>query len=144
MSDKTEQVFIPDALWKIVKDFLFTPPPWLLCKIAKTPRGTLGRTIQNPGEFLCKCVCNSNGSFTFHYACRRHFALNSPMKLTLARKEMFYRAREVVPLDRVGTKNLRIQIAKHLTKKDLMRMLCSKRNKHEIGEEVLTLCKIDF
>jgi len=144
MTDKTEQVFIPDVLWKMVKDFLFTPPTCFLCKTVKTPRGTMGWMIQNQGEFLCKCLRNSNGSFTFHYTCHRHFALNSPMKLTLARKEMFYRVREVVTFDKVGTKNLRVQIAKHLTKKDLMRMLCSKRSKRDIGKEVLTLCKIDF
>lgn len=141
MSDKTDQMFIPDSLWRMVKDFLFTKPNCFLCEHTKTRRGAI---IHNEGEFLCKCVRNSSGSSTFSYVCRRHYALNSPMKLTLARKELFYRAREVIPLDRIGTKNLRFQIANHLTKPDMMRMLCSKRSKLDVGKEVLTLCKIDF
>lgn len=147
MSDKTEQMYFPDALWSMVKAFLFTRPICLLCETAKTRRTAMGRTamgwmVHSEGHLLCKCVRNSNGSFTFSYVCHRHYALNSPMKLSLARKEMFYKAREIVFHHQIGTKELRTHISRHLTKQDLMRLLCSKRSNDEIGKEVLTLCKI--
>ena len=135
MSNKTELMFIPDVLWQIIKDFLFTPPICLLCKTEK-PK------IRNLGQHLCKCVRKSDGTATFSYACTRHYALNTAMKMTLAQKEMFYKAREIVNHSKVGTKELRTLISTNMTKNDLMRLLCSKRSKDEIGKEVVTLCKI--
>jgi len=143
-------MFIPDALWQIVKTFLFTRPMCLLCKTEKTKvcsftNKVLNKSgLTNRGQHLCRCVRNSSGSFTFYYACHGHYALNTSMKLTLARKEMFHRAREVATPGKVGTKELRTNICVHLTKQDLMRLLCSKRSKGEIGKEVLTLCKIEL
>ena len=150
MSDKTEQMFIPDALWELVKNFLFTPPTCLLCKTEKPKVRNFTNKVLNKsgltsrGQHLCKCVRKSDGTATFSYACTRHYALNTAMKITLAQKEMFYRAREVVTHHKVGTKELRTHISTNLTKQDLMRLLCSKRSKDEIGKEVLTLCKIDL
>lgn len=156
MSNKTELMFIPDALWQMVKDFLFTPPTCLLCKTEKQKVRNLTHSVlnkygteimmkgilTNPGQHLCKCVRKSDGTATFSYACTRHYALNTAMKIALAQKEMFYKAREVVTHHKVGTKELRTHISTNLTKNDLMRLLCSKRSKDEIGKEVLTLCKI--
>ena len=158
MSEKTEQMFIPDALWQIVKNFLFTPPTCLLCKTEKQKVRNLTDKVLNKsgtdivmkgmltsrGQHLCKCVRKSDGTATFSYACTRHYALNTAMKIALAQKEMFYRAREVVTHHKVGTKELRTNICANLTKQDLMRLLCSKRSKDEIGKEVLTLCKIEL
>ena len=156
MSEKTEQMFIPDALWQIVKNFLFTPPTCLLCAARKQKVCNLTTNVLNQsgtetmmkglrtnlGQYLCKCVCNPDGTMTFYYVCNRHYALNTAWKMALAQKEMFYRAREVVTHHKVGTKELRTHISTNLTKQDLMRLLCSKRSKDEIGKEVLLLCKI--
>ena len=148
-------MFIPDALWQIVKNFLFTAPTCLLCAAQQQKVGNFtnkvlkdiitmkgGMFTSQRGEHLCKCVRKSDGSFTFYYACRGHYALNTSMKRTLARKEMFHRAREVVTHGKVGTKELRTHISIYLTNQDLMRLLCSKRSKMDVGKEVLTLCKI--
>ena len=158
MSTKKEEMFIPDALWQIVRDFLFAPPKCLLCE-TKEQKGLnltdrvldksgseimMKGMLTSLGQHLCKCVRNSNGSLTFSYVCNRHYALNTAMKITLARKEMFYKAREIITHAKVGTKELRTQISVSLTKRDLMRLLCSKRNKTDVGKEVLTLCKIEL
>ena len=156
MSDKNELMFFPDELWKTVKNFLFTPPTCLLCKTEKQKVRNLADNVLNKsgsdimmkgmltsqGTFLCKGVRKPDGTMTFSYVCNRHYALNNQMKIKLAQKEMFYRAREVATHANIGTKELRTHISNHLTKQDLMRLLCSKRSKMEIGKEVLTLCKI--
>jgi|694.fasta_scaffold97654_3 hypothetical protein len=158
MTDKTEQMFIPDALWQIVKNFLFSPPMCLLCKTEKQKVRNLTDKVLNKsgsdiimkgmltswGLHLCKGVRKSDGTMTFSYVCNRHYALNNQMKIKLAQKEMFNRAREVVTHHKVGTKELRTNICNHLTKQDLMRLLCSKRSKTDVGKEVLTLCKIEL
>jgi hypothetical protein len=156
MSDKTEEMYLPDTLWKIVKAFLFTHPTCLLCTTQKQKVRNLTDKVLNKsgseimmkgmltslGTHLCKCVRNPNGSLRFSYVCNRHYALNTAMKITLARKDMFYKARDVITHANIGTKELRTHISDHLTKQDLMRLLCSKRSKTEVGKEVLTLCKI--
>lgn len=158
MTNKTEQMFIPDALWSMVKCFLFTPPTCLLCNTEKQKVRNLTNKVLNKsgsdiimkgmltsqGTFLCKGVRKPDGTMTFSYVCNRHYALNNQMKIKLAQKEMFYRAREVATHANIGTKELRTHISNHLTKQDLMRLLCSKRSKNEIGKEVLTLCKIEL
>lgn len=146
MPDKTERVYFPDALWNIVKCFLFTPPRCLLCTTlrqkSRHDKNWDKCMLQSRGEHLCKCLRKSDGTLTFYYVCTRHYALNNPMKIKLAQKEMFYRAREVVTHDKVDTKELRTNISANLTKQDLMRLLCSKRSKEDVGKEVLRLCKI--
>lgn len=154
MSVKREQMFIPDALWQIVKDFLFTQPTCLLCntqkqKVRNLTSNVLDKSCSdtmmkgiNLGKHLCKCVRKSDGTVTFSYVCTKHYALNNSWKIKLAQNEMFYRAREVITHDKVGTKELRTHISVHLTKEDLMRLLCSKRSNQDVGKEVLSLCKI--
>jgi len=145
MPVKKEEFFFPDFLWKVVKDFLFTRPGCLLCGTLKKKRGGSEMPTQSQGFFLCKCVRNpTDSTFKFSYACTRHYALNTAMKISLAQKEMFYRAREVVTCANIGTKDLRTRISASLTKNDLMRLLCSKRNKVSVGEEVLKLCQINY
>ena len=148
MSGKTEQVYFPDALWSIVKCFLFTLPVCILCATQK-PKSRhdnvqSGSMLTNRGKYLCRCVRDSDGSLTFSYACTRHYALNNPMKIKLAQKEMFYRARELVTHYKVSTKELRTNISTNLTKEDLMRLLCSRRSKEDVGKEVLRLCKMEL
>jgi len=146
MSDKTERVYFPDALWNIVKCFLFTPPWCLLCATpnqkSRHDKNWEKGMLQSRGKHLCRCVCKSDGTLTFSYVCTRHYALNNPMKIKLAQKEMFYRARELVTHHKVSTRELRTNISTNLSQKDLMRLLCSSRSKEDVGKEVLTLCKI--
>jgi len=152
-SKKENQMHLPEELWKHIKSFLLTKPTCLLCvqAVEKTKllnpfssSGFLRKQYQdkeNPGQYLCKCTTSPTGSLSFSYVCNHHYALNTQMKITLGQKSLFFKVRETYATNAITMKKLRQGIQK-IPRSDILRLLCSKKDKKLLADEILRLCDI--
>lgn len=143
------ETFFPLELWTLIKRFCFSKQTCLLCvrnsqenDFKNTSSFSFKRKNNQPvinfGEHLCKCTVSSTGSFSFFYVCNTHYALNTSMKITLGRKSLFFKVHDTYGLS-VFTRNLRQRI-RLIKNNDMMRLLCSKRDKKKVADEILRLC----
>jgi len=153
MSYKME-ISLPTELWELVKLFFLSKPICVLCVQRVERINSLKPTSSsicfnrkhyeattNPGQYLCKCTMSPTGSLTFSYVCNLHWALNTPMKVTLGQKSLFFKVREVYGSNVITMRSLRQRIRKIL-KSDLLRLLCSKKDKTQLADEILRLCNV--
>jgi hypothetical protein len=142
---------LPLELWKHIKSFFLLKPTCLLCVQRTQSFSPTSSSLSffkrhnqdNPksGEYLCKCTTSSTGSLTFSYVCEFHYALNTPMKITLGQKSLFFKVRETYGSNVITMKNLRQRIRK-ISTNDILRLLCSTKDKKQLADEILRLCDV--
>jgi hypothetical protein len=63
------------------------------------------------------------------------------MKITLGQKSLFFKVRETYGSNVITMKNLRQRIRK-ISTNDILRLLCSTKDKKQLADEILRLCDV--